>query len=86
MTIKAETASGLVDQRRNLVGDVSNRTIKKKKCKKLVVHRSLKTVNVQILTLQRLFWLCREVFKGPDTVPSPSDVQKLCHILGKVLI
>ncbi|KAL2492856.1 Plant cysteine oxidase 2 [Abeliophyllum distichum] len=33
------------------------------------------------MTLQRLFDSCQQVFKGPGTVPSPSDVQRLCHIL-----
>lgn len=32
--------------------------------------------------LQKLFDSCREVFKGPETVPSDSDVNKLCSILG----
>lgn len=38
-----------------------------------------------ILALQRLFLSCQEVFKGHGTVPSPNDVQKLCHILGELL-
>ena len=34
--------------------------------------------------LQELFVSCRETFKGPGTVPSPQDVQKLCRILGMI--
>lgn len=35
--------------------------------------------------LQKLFVSCQGVFKGPGTVPSPHDVQKLCRILGTFL-
>lgn len=34
--------------------------------------------------LQELFVSCRDTFKGPGTVPSSQDVQKLCHILDAV--
>lgn len=35
--------------------------------------------------LQRLFVLCRDVFKGDGTVPSPEDVTKLCRILDNMM-
>ncbi|CAL0309671.1 unnamed protein product [Lupinus luteus] len=34
--------------------------------------------------LQKLFVSCRETFKGPATVPSPQDVNKLAHILDNM--
>ncbi|GJY17477.1 plant cysteine oxidase 2-like protein [Tanacetum coccineum] len=34
-----------------------------------------------LFPLQRLYMSCVDVFKGVGTVPSPSDVQKLCRIL-----
>jgi len=37
-------------------------------------------------TLRQLFHSCTETFKGPDTVPSPQDVQRLRHILGMMLL
>nr|KYP70098.1 2-aminoethanethiol dioxygenase [Cajanus cajan] len=35
-------------------------------------------------TLQQLSDSCREAFKGPGTVPSPQDVQRLRHILDNM--
>ncbi|ESW33986.1 hypothetical protein PHAVU_001G114800 [Phaseolus vulgaris] len=35
-------------------------------------------------TLRQLFHSCTETFKGPDTVPSPQDVQRLRHILDNM--
>lgn len=35
------------------------------------------------MALQRLFLSCKDVFRGPGTVPAPSHVQMLCSILGK---
>ncbi|GMP98327.1 hypothetical protein CsSME_00046265 [Camellia sinensis var. sinensis] len=70
MTIEAR----LVDQRRDKnVGHV-DKIIRKKK-----FHRRTKRPT----GLQRLFVSCKEVFRGHGIVPSPSDVQKLCHILGE---
>ncbi|KAE9465745.1 hypothetical protein C3L33_02356, partial [Rhododendron williamsianum] len=53
-----------------------HKMIKKKRCKK----RANRT-QADPMGLQRLFVSCREVFKGPGTVPCSSDVQKMCHIL-----
>ncbi|XP_043699246.1 plant cysteine oxidase 2-like isoform X2 [Telopea speciosissima] len=36
------------------------------------------------MVLQKLFDSCREVFKGPGTVPPPQDVQKLRKILDSM--
>ncbi|KAL2481806.1 Plant cysteine oxidase 1 [Abeliophyllum distichum] len=79
MTI--ETAR-LMDRirRSDAVGHVE-KVIKKKRCRRkarILLKRPVPGVS---MTLQRLFESCREVFKGPGTVPSPGDVQKLCHIL-----
>ena len=35
------------------------------------------------MALQELFVSCRDVFKGPGTVPLPLDVHKMCRVLGK---
>ncbi|KAF5937929.1 hypothetical protein HYC85_025435 [Camellia sinensis] len=72
MTIEAR----LVDQRRDTnVGHVA-KIIRKKK-----FHRRTKRPT----GLQRLFVSCKEVFRGHGIVPSPSDVQKLCHILDGMI-
>nr|DAD29114.1 TPA_asm: hypothetical protein HUJ06_030582 [Nelumbo nucifera] len=71
MTIEA----GFVENKRDKVGRPNNKMIrKKKKCMRPKRRR----------VLQKLFLSCREVFKGPGTVPLPRDVQKLCHILNRM--
>ncbi|XP_034674513.1 plant cysteine oxidase 1-like [Vitis riparia] len=35
-------------------------------------------------SLQKLFMACRDVFKGLGTVPQPTNVTKLCHILDNM--
>lgn len=37
-------------------------------------------------SLQELFRSCLEVFKGPGTIPSSQDVQKICRILGTCVL
>ena len=81
-------AGGLVEQRKDIMNirhvnnkvRYVNKTIRKNRYKKrkdqAVVPRVPKV-------LQELFISCREVFKGPGTVPLSSDVNKLCSILGK---
>ena len=86
MTMEAE-AAGLVRKPGDLIGKVQDKIIRKKRCsnssrRKVIIRRSLRP----ILGLQQLFLSCQEVFKGPGTVPSPNDVQMLCHILGESLI
>ncbi|KAF7852256.1 hypothetical protein BT93_L5396 [Corymbia citriodora subsp. variegata] len=80
----------LVDQGMNgtSVGHVShskvgyiNRIIKKKRCtRRISRHRALPFS----MALQDLFLACRDIFKGPGTVPPTEDVQRLCHILDKM--
>ncbi|KAL2250908.1 plant cysteine oxidase 1 [Sesamum indicum] len=81
MTIEA---AGLVEEirRSDRVGLV-DKVIKKKRCRRKVVQIRLRR-SPQVdhpTTLQKLFRSCRNVFKGPGTVPSPTDVRKLCRIL-----
>lgn len=38
------------------------------------------------MALQELFVACRDIFKGPGTVPPPEDVQQLSRILGEFKI
>lgn len=79
-------AAGLVEQRRDGVEHAkkvgyAHKIIKRKnRCKRRSVQRYAPKVPS---VLQELFLSCRDVFKGPGTVPSPFDVQKLCRILGK---
>lgn len=37
------------------------------------------------MALQDLYVSCKEVFKGPGTVPLHQDVKRLCHMLGMFL-
>lgn len=66
MTIKAGYVNGNV-----------HKMIKKKRYRK----RTNRT-QADPMGLQRLFVSCREVFKGPGTVPCSRDVQKMCRVLG----
>ncbi|XP_052174586.1 plant cysteine oxidase 1-like [Diospyros lotus] len=70
----------MLEHRRDTVGYV-HKIVRKKKFKRKMKRR---TPDGSV-TLQRLYMSCREVFKGPGTVPSPADVQKLCHILDGVV-
>ncbi|XP_027065973.1 plant cysteine oxidase 2 [Coffea arabica] len=84
MTMEAE-AAGLVRNPGDVIGKVQDKIIRKKRCsnssrRKVIIRRSLRP----ILGLQQLFLSCQEVFKGPGTVPSPNDVQMLCHILDQM--
>ncbi|CAA2934894.1 plant cysteine oxidase 2-like [Olea europaea subsp. europaea] len=54
---------------------------KRKRCKRKVSIQVKRPVKMVSRTLQRLIDLCQQVFKGPGTVPSPSDVRRLRHIL-----
>lgn len=81
------TIEAVVDPRRDPVGQhvhkvgYANRVIKKR-CKRRINKRSEAKVP---MALQELYVSCREVFKGPGTVPLPHDVERLCHILGTFL-
>ncbi|KAL2575750.1 hypothetical protein GLYMA_16G037600v4 [Glycine max] len=80
-------ATSLVERGRERVGHVNKvsyvrRVIAKKKKQ---LYRRLRRPELSVSkTLQQLFDSCREVFKGPGTVPSPQDVQRLRHILNNM--
>ncbi|XVF06656.1 hypothetical protein REPUB_Repub06bG0069000 [Reevesia pubescens] len=81
-------AGGLVDQRKDImtirhVNKVRyvNKIIKKNRQKKRKDQAVVPTVPK---VLQELYVSCWEVFKGPGTVPSASDVAQLCSILDKM--
>lgn len=62
--------------------------IRKKRCRNAKAAKRPCEVRREVpmsLQLQRLFQACRQVFKGPGTVPSQTDVEKLCQILGEWL-
>lgn len=63
------------------VGYHVNKAIKKRKCGKKMKHSVPSMVPI---ALQQLFVSCRQVFKGPGTVPSPHDVHNLCSILDNM--
>lgn len=79
----------MVERGRERVGHVNKvsyvrRVIAKKKKQ---LYRRLRRPELSVSkTLQQLFDSCREVFKGPGTVPSPQDVQRLRHILSMILL
>lgn len=58
------------------------RTIGKREYK----SRRIKRVEVPkvSMALQELFFLCQDVFKGPDSVPLPHHVHNLCRLLDKM--
>ncbi|KAL6988660.1 cysteamine dioxygenase [Sarracenia purpurea var. burkii] len=68
------TEAALVERRRAADGHI-DKINKRKRCR-----RRAKPAAVP-MALQRLFLSCRDVFKGPGTVPSPSDVRNLCDII-----
>ncbi|KAJ1393278.1 RmlC-like cupin domain superfamily, partial [Sesbania bispinosa] len=78
--------AGLVEQggdrvgRVDKVGYVRKVIVKKRK----PYRRVRKPVPKVPKVLQELFVSCKETFKGPGTVPSQQDVQKLCHILDNM--
>lgn len=74
----------LIERRRERVEHVNkvgyaHKPIKKKR-RKTRIQRYVKPKVPR--ALQELFVACRDVFKGPGTVPAPCDVNKLCKILG----
>ncbi|OMO70395.1 hypothetical protein COLO4_28624 [Corchorus olitorius] len=60
-----------------------NKTIKKTRHKRRRDHHHHVVPRVPKV-LQELFVGCREIFKGPGTVPLPCDVNKLCSILDEM--
>ncbi|XP_004493204.1 plant cysteine oxidase 2-like [Cicer arietinum] len=80
---------GLVEQGRERDGHVNKVDYVKrviaiaKKRNKPYNRRVVKRHNVP-KALQELFGSCKQTFKGINTVPSPQDVHKLCHILDNM--
>lgn len=60
-----------------------NKVVRKKKCKRAAAGGGRRTTAVPA-ALQKLFSLCRHVFRGPGTVPPPDHVHNLCHILDNM--
>ncbi|KAI3437051.1 Cysteine dioxygenase [Psidium guajava] len=58
-----------------------NRVIRKKRCTRRIKRPRALPFS---MALQDLFLACRDIFKGPGTVPSPEDVQRLCRVLDKM--
>ncbi|KMT11293.1 hypothetical protein BVRB_5g109770 [Beta vulgaris subsp. vulgaris] len=71
---------GLVEHRREIIGHVNGKVIKKRK----VRRRSSSSSITPSKSLQRLYSFCKQVFKGPGIVPASQDVQNLCHILDSL--
>ncbi|CAI9268175.1 unnamed protein product [Lactuca saligna] len=67
-----------------------SKSIRKKKCYRKTNSKRKQSPPPPTSTpvsfpLQRLYMSCKDVFKGVGTVPSPTDVQKLCHILDGMM-
>ncbi|CAH1441875.1 unnamed protein product [Lactuca virosa] len=67
-----------------------SKSIRKKKCYRKTNSKRKQspprpTSTPVSFPLQRLYMSCKDVFKGVGTVPSPTDVQKLCHILDGMM-
>ncbi|MCL7023870.1 hypothetical protein MKW94_013046 [Papaver nudicaule] len=77
MTMEAS----LVGKKRNNVVVLGNNIARKKRCIKRTKQCRQPTMS---MTLQKLFTACKEVFKGPGTVPSSLGVQNLRHILDNM--
>ncbi|KVI00028.1 Cysteamine dioxygenase [Cynara cardunculus var. scolymus] len=69
------------------LADMSKSIRKKKCCRKTSSKRKRSPPSPAAISfpLQRLYISCLDVFKGVGTVPSPTDVQKLCHILDRMM-
>lgn len=69
------------------LADMSKSIRKKKCCRKTSSKRKQSPPSQAAISfpLQRLYIYCMDVFKGVGTVPSPTDVQKLCHILDGMM-
>ncbi|MFQ6627493.1 hypothetical protein Gotur_005763 [Gossypium turneri] len=77
---------GLMDQRKGImkIRHVNNKVRYVKRPIKKKNNRSSYRERKDPKVLQKLFDSCKEVFKGPETVPSDSDVNKLCSILDEM--
>ncbi|KAJ4969596.1 hypothetical protein NE237_002695 [Protea cynaroides] len=76
------TKIGLIEKkkRHSKVEPVS-KVINQKRCRRTTICRRGPSVPMM---LQKLFDSCREVFKGPGTVPPPQDVQNMRQILDSM--
>ncbi|GER41802.1 hypothetical protein STAS_18540 [Striga asiatica] len=76
-------AANLVERfkRQDKVRSVHNKVVKKKRCRRKVRIQLREPARIASTTLQELFDCCKHAFKGPGTVPSPVDVQKLQLII-----
>lgn len=74
-----KTESSSVDKRRDTLRH-REKAIRKKCGSRPIRNPASKTCTV----VQKLFDTCKDIFKGPDTVPPPQDVHKLQRILDKV--
>ncbi|KAK6944198.1 Cysteine oxygenase/2-aminoethanethiol dioxygenase [Dillenia turbinata] len=83
-------ATGVVNQKRSRDMGQASRVIRRKKCKRRRTVVALTPPPPQSsrpevpMLLQKLYLACRSVFKGPGTIPCPSDVQLLCRILDNM--
>ncbi|CAA0818752.1 Plant cysteine oxidase 1 [Striga hermonthica] len=64
-----------------VMGVVHNKVVKKKRCRRKVRIQLREPARMASTTLQELFDCCKHAFKGPGTVPSPADVQRLQLII-----
>lgn len=82
MTIEAVEVTEFVRDRKDLIREVKDKVIRKKRCRRKLIRKSIGEVT-PILTLQKLFLSCQAAFKGHGTVPSSNDVNNLRRILGQ---
>lgn len=72
------------------VGYAHSKVVMKKKsgyrsrCKRRNHDRYAPDNKTVPMALQRLFLSCKDVFRGPGTVPAPSHVQMLCSIIDEM--
>lgn len=82
MTMEAVEVTEFVRDRKDLIREVKDKVIRKKRCRRKMIRKSIGEVT-PILTLQKLFLSCQAAFKGHGTVPSSNDVNNLRRILGQ---
>ncbi|KAI4348482.1 hypothetical protein L6164_009203 [Bauhinia variegata] len=85
-SVSVEMDARLVEKVKDRVGHISKvgyvkRVISKKK---KPCRRNKQLVPVVPKVLQELFVSCQQVFKGFGTVPSPEEVDRLCHIIDQM--
>lgn len=73
--------ASVVGKKRNNVVVLGNSISRKKRCIKRTKQCKKPTMS---MTLQKLFTSCKQVFKGPGTIPNSLEVQNLRHILDNM--